>query len=43
MMINIKGERGSPYLIPLEGLKVGEGMPLIRMEKKDDEISEWIQ
>ena len=43
MIMNIKGERGSPYRIPLEGLKVGEGEPLTRIEKKVVEVSFKIQ
>ena len=44
--INKKGERGSPCLIPLEGRNVGEVDPLIRIEKKEEEMSDmihWVQ
>ena len=44
--INKKGDKGSPCQIPLEGLNVGEGVPLINIEKKDEETSErihWVQ
>ena len=41
--INKKGERGSPYLIPLEGLKVGDRDPFIRIDKKEEEMSDDIQ
>ena len=34
-----KGERGSPRLIPLEGLNGREGIPLMRMEKKEEDMS----
>jgi len=37
MITKRKGERGSPCLIPLEGRKVGEGIPLINIEKKDED------
>ena len=43
MKIKGKGERGSPCLIPLEGVKVDEGEPLTRTEKKGVEIRERIQ
>jgi len=33
MRIKRKGERGSPYLRPLEGLKVLDGEPFTRIEK----------
>ena len=33
-----KGESGYPYLMPLEGLNVEVGMPLIRLEKKKEEM-----
>lgn len=41
-----KGDKGSPFLIPLEGLKVGEGAPLTRIETKDEETNDrihWVQ
>jgi hypothetical protein len=38
-----KGERGSPCLIPIEGEKVEEGDPLIKMEKKAEEVRDTIQ
>ena len=38
MMMKRKGERGSPCLIPLEGEKVLEGIPLTKMEKKAEEV-----
>ena len=44
--INKKGDNESPCLISLKGLKVGEGDPLTRIEKKDEETSErihWVQ
>lgn len=44
--INKKGDNGSHFLIALEGLKVGEGDPLTRIERKDEETSErihWVQ
>lgn len=41
--IKMKGERGSPCLIPIEGEKVVVGEPLRRMEKKIKEIKEYIQ
>lgn len=41
--MNKKGERGSPCLMPLEGLKVGVGEPFKRMEKKEEEMREEIQ
>jgi len=31
MIMYKKGERGPPYLIPLDGLKVEEGFPLIKV------------
>jgi hypothetical protein len=34
MITKRKGESGSPCLMPLEGEKVLEGVPLMRMEKK---------
>lgn len=42
MRMNGKGERGSPCLIPLDGLKVGDGEPFSRIEKKEEEMSEDI-
>ena len=33
-----KGESGSPCLMPLEGLNVEVGMPLSKMEKKEEEV-----
>ena len=38
-----KGERGSPFLMPIEGWKVLEGVPLTRMEKKVVETKVKIQ
>ena len=38
-----KGERGSPYLIPLDGEKGCDGTPLIRMEKKAEKVRVVIQ
>jgi len=35
-----KGERGSPYRMSQEGEQVLEGEPLIKMEKKDEEVRE---
>jgi hypothetical protein len=43
IMMKRKGERGSPCLIPLEGEKGQEGTPLIRMEKKAEEVRFRIQ
>lgn len=40
--MNKNGERGSPYLIPLDGLKVGDREPFSTMEKKEEEMSEDI-
>ena len=43
---NGERERGSPCLIPLDGLKVEDGVPFSRMEKKEEKMSEvihWIQ
>lgn len=37
-----KVERGSPCQMPLEGLKGWYGMPLMRMEKKEEDIRLWI-
>jgi len=42
-MMKMKAERGSPYIIPLEGEKVQEGTPLMRMEKKVVEVRFRIQ
>jgi hypothetical protein len=42
-MMKRKGERGSPCLIPLEGEKFFEGTPLIRREKKTEEVKFKIQ
>ena len=36
------GESGSPYWMPLEGLNVEVGVPLRRMEKKEEEMREYI-
>jgi len=36
-MTKRKGDRGSPCLIPLEGRKVGEGMPLMSTKKKEED------
>jgi len=38
MMTKIKGERGSPQRMPLEGVKGLEGTALTRMEKKDEDV-----
>lgn len=38
IIMNRKGERGSPCLIPLEERKVEVGMPFMRIEKKADDI-----
>ena len=35
-------DRGSPYLIPLDGVNEAEGDPLIRMEKRGVEMREII-
>ena len=35
-----KGESGSPYLMPLEGLNVEVEIPLSRMEKNEEEMRE---
>ena len=35
-------ESGSPYKMPLEGLNVEVGVPLSRMEKKEEEMREYI-
>ena len=35
-----KGESRSPCLMPLEGLNVEVGMPLSKMEKKEEEMRE---
>ena len=40
--IKRKGESWSPYLMPLEGMNVEEGMLLSRMEKTEEEMREWI-
>ena len=40
--MNRNRERGSPCLIPLDGLKVDDGVPFSRMEKKEEEMSEVI-
>lgn len=37
--MNNKRERGSPFHMPLEGLKVSEGDPFGRIEKKVEEIN----
>jgi hypothetical protein len=42
-MMKRKGERGSPCLIPLVGEKGREGTPLIRIEKKAEEVRFRIQ
>jgi hypothetical protein len=42
-MMKRNRERGSPCLIPLEGEKGREGTPLIRMEKKAEEVRFKIQ
>jgi hypothetical protein len=38
MIIKRKGDRGSPCLIPLVGEKGQEGTPLIRIEKKVEQV-----
>lgn len=43
MMTKGKGEKGSPYLIPLEGEKGLKGEPLIIIEKKDLETKAMIR
>ena len=42
-MMKRKGERGSPYLIPLKGEKGHEGTPLMRREKNAEEVRFIIQ
>ena len=42
-MMKRKGERGYPYLIPLEGEKGHEGTPLMRREKNAKEVRFIIQ
>jgi hypothetical protein len=42
-MMKRKGERGSPYLIPLKGEKGHEGTPLMRREKNAEEVTFIIQ
>ena len=44
--MNRNGESGSPFLMPLDVLKVEIGVPLSRIEKKEEDIShiiQWIQ
>ena len=41
--MNRNGESGCPCLMPLDGLKVEVGVPLSRMEKKEEDISDVIQ
>jgi len=36
MRMKQKGESGSPYLRPLEGVKILEGEPLTRIEKLEE-------
>ena len=43
MMMKRKGDRGSAYLIPLEGEKGFEGTPLMSREKKAKEVRFKIQ
>jgi len=43
IIMNRKGDRGSPCLIPLEGEKGFEGTPLMRREKKTEEVRFIIQ
>jgi hypothetical protein len=38
-----KGDRGSPFLMPLVGEKGLDGMPLIRMENRVEEVRLTIQ
>jgi hypothetical protein len=40
--IKNKWESGSPFRMPLDLVKVGEGDPLIKMEKKADEVKDII-
>lgn len=42
-MMKRKGDRGSPYLIPLDGLKFLEGDPLSKIKKTSEEIREETQ
>ena len=41
--INRKGEKGSPYLRLLLGENKPKGLPLIRMEKEEEEMHKLIQ
>lgn len=44
--MNRNGERGSPCLMPLDGLKVEDGIPLRKIKKKEEDMREvihWIQ
>ena len=41
--MNKKGVRGSPCLLPLEGLKVGVGESFSRIEKKEGGMGDEIQ
>jgi hypothetical protein len=43
MIIKRNGDRGSPCLIPLVGEKGREGTPLMRIEKKEEEVRFMIQ
>ena len=43
IMMKRKGDRGSPCLIPLDGLKGCKGPPFSRIEKKALETSSIIQ
>lgn len=38
-----KGDRGSPWLKPLEGENKSNGLPLIRMENEEEELQTCIQ
>ena len=36
------GESGSPFLMPFEGLNVEVGVPLSKIEKREEEMREHI-
>jgi hypothetical protein len=42
-MINRKGKSGSPCLRPIFGENKPKGLPLMRMEKEEDEMHNLIQ
>lgn len=42
-IMNRNGDRGSPCLIPLEALKVGDGDPLTNIANKYEDISAYTQ